>query len=186
MKNHTRHPAVRTLLFSAAMLAITLFSVACTGSDSPLNTSSSTETGSVTVNLHDQAAAGIAEAMMIIDSVQLTAADGTVHDLDSPQLGAAFDLAQLVGGNQVNLGTEPVPAGDYVSLSLSVSDLSVVLTDGTNVTVINPADGLTVQIPLSLTVSADQDVILSVDFPLTAIGFDGTNWTVDGTQVVLD
>jgi hypothetical protein len=186
MKNYTRHPAVRTLFFSAAFLAIAVFSVACTGSDSPLNSTSSAETGTVTVNLHDQAAPGIAEAMMTIGSVQLTAADGTVHDLNSPQLGSPFDLAQLIGGNQVNLGTEPVPAGDYVSLRLTVTDLTVVLTDTTTVTILEPADGFTVQIPLSLTVAADQDVILGVDFPLTAIGFDGVNWTVDGTQVALD
>ena len=186
MKNHTRHPAVRTLFFSAALLAIVLFSVACTGSDSPLNSTSNAETGTVTVNLHDQAAPGIAGAMMTIGSVQLTAADGTVHDLSSPQLGAPFDLALLVGGNQVNLGTEPVPAGDYVSLMLSVTDLTIELIDGSFVTIIQPADGFAVQVPLSLTVAADQDVILGVDFPLTAINFDGANWTVDGTQVALD
>lgn len=170
---------------SLALLAVAvlLFAASCSDEDSPL---ASSEQGTITVNLHDQANPTIATAMMTVDAVTLTAADGSTYALESAQLDTPFDLAQLTGGNQVNLGVEPVPAGEYVRIEIVVSVLDLGLSDGSDVSLLAPGSPLTVQLPLSLTVAAGEDVVIGVDFPLTAITFDGANWTVDGSQVVLD
>jgi len=174
---------MRLYVLALLTLAGLLFGVACSDEDNPLASASQ---GTIAVNLHDQPSPTVLNAMMTVDSVTLTAADGTLYPLESAQLDTPFDLAQLTGGNQVNLGVEPVPAGDYVQLTLVVSALDITLTDTTVVPVIQPASSLSVQLPLSLTVAPGEDVVLGVDFPLTAIGFDGTNWTVDGSAVALD
>ena len=167
----------------AALVLLLLLMFSCTDSaDDPLGSGQ----GRLTVDVHDQAASGIAEAWVTFAAVQAVRAGGGFEDVAGVALGTPINLATLINGNSVTLASGSLPAGDYTGVWLSIAALTLVLDDGSSVDPLSPATGVAAQVPISFTVEEGQDTVLSIDFPLSAFAFDGTNWTFDPSQVAAD
>lgn len=166
------------------LLAVLLLGFACSTdtADDPLGSGQ----GRLAVEVHDQPSASIAEAWVTFAAVQAVPEGGGFEDVGGVELGTPINIAELTDGRSVTIAAGALPAGSYTGLRLSVSAVTLVLDDDSDVDPLAPAQGVVVAVPVAFTVVEGQDTALSVDFPLSAFTFDGALWTFDGARVVAD
>jgi hypothetical protein len=150
--------AVGTGIFAVLLVA----NMACSSSDDVTGS-----TGQLNVNLHDQAAPGIAEAHVTLSALELRDANsGEWVVVDGNLLPVTVDLLLLVGGNEAQILADLVPAGDYDGMRITISEVLVVLDDQTQIQV--PPPGAPVQVvgfPL-MTIDEGGVVTVTLDFPV--------------------
>lgn len=169
-----------------ALFGLALLGFACSSSDSnPLALGPGQ--GQLTVNVHDQANLTIDRAWVTFDSVQaIPAGGGAPVDVAGVETGVPIDLATLVNGATATLAQDALPAGDYSGLQITISDVLVVLSDGSQVDPLQGLGPVTFAISVSFTVEEGQATELNIDFQLDAFQFNGTLWTFDATMVTTD
>jgi len=178
---------MRDIRLSAAivLLGLVLLAIACSTSDS-LDDPLTDGQGSLMVRVHDQAAPGIAEAWITFVAVQAVGASGNFEDVQGVALNTPLNMAELTEGQDVMLAAGALPAGEYSGLRLSLSAITLRLDDGSDVDVLGGSFGVEVRVGVGFNVVEGQETSLGVDFPMSAFGSNGGNWTFDPTHVTTD
>ncbi len=118
--------------------------------------------GQVTVNMHDQAGPGIAEAHVSFSALDLR--DVSTGEWVSVSMGSiqTHDLLLLVNGNVAQLASDIIPAGLYDAMRITVVAVRLVLDDGTEPSVPAPAAPIAVtSMPLILVVDGGSLTIIA-------------------------
>jgi len=132
----------------------------------------------LTVKMHDDPGedSQIAQANVTFSAMQAHSAGGG----DVPVSGSfpmSVDLLTLVNGRTITLAAESIPPGSYDRLDVTISAVSLTLTNGTKVDITLPAGGRTAMIPTSFTVELGQPVTVTLDFRVDlSFKFDGAEF----------
>lgn len=127
------------------------------------------QTGRLTVKLTDAPFPLdlVAETNVVIDNVMIKLADEedslltiTVEEFD-------INLIELTNGITVELADIEVPEGTYDQIRLSVSESTVMLTDGTIYNLKIPSENIKVEVTPNIAIDADEPVELLLDFDVS-------------------
>lgn len=130
--------------------------------------------GQLTVNLHDQAAPDITQAVVTISALEVRDAD-TGEWVAVELQDTTFDLVVLVNGNEATLANAPLDEGDYDGMRLTVESVHVELDGADPVDIAGPFAVQVSGFPL-VAVSDGESVTVTLDFPVdTSFQVSGGN-----------
>lgn len=172
---------------ATALLPFLLFGLTLTGCSSDSDGVVTSNTGELTVEIHDHASPEIVECWITIGNVQARRAHGDwVHVAgDYPH---HFDLAQLQNGKTRVLGTDSVAADDYSHVRVHMTAARLVLADGSEVDVPMPAGGHAIDVPMGqrCEVAGGSGAHVSIDFriPTSFQHHADESWSCDPDIIV--
>jgi hypothetical protein len=138
--------SIQNVGFSLSLIVVmSLMPVGCS-SDSDGGVLSS-DTGQLTIEIHDHPTPQIAECWITIEAVHARRQHGEWMQISgsSPH---HFDLMQLQGGQTRVLGSRSVPAGDYDHVRIHMTAAHLVMMNAEEVDVPLPSGGLHIDVPI--------------------------------------
>ena len=138
--------SLRTLTLSLSLLmAASLILVGC--SSDPDGGVLASDTGQLTIEIHDHPTPEIAECWITIDAMHARRQHGEWMPV-AGNYPHHFDLMQLQGGLTRVLGSASVPAENYDHIRLRLTSAHLVMADGEEVDVPLPDGGLQIPVPM--------------------------------------
>ena len=100
----------------------------------------------VTTNMEGPSLSSLKSANVTFTKIQARNADGTWVDV-LISLPVTVDLLSIRDGKDLSLPAGFLPPGTYDKLMVTISEVDIVMMDGTNIAITPPAAGWTAQIP---------------------------------------
>jgi hypothetical protein len=178
----------RTYALSLPLLiAASLILVGC--SSDPDGGVLASDTGQLTIEIHDHAMPQIAECWITIDAVHARRQHGEWMPL-AGNYPHHFDLVQLQGGRTRVLGSGSVPAENYDHIRVRMTSAHLVMIDGEEVDVPLPDGGLEIPVPMGrsceVTRGAESHVSMDFRIPTSFQHHADESWTCEPDVIVDD